>query len=508
MDEKLRDRALSYSLLDGAFAALADSIIGGIFLTAFALKVLKAEPGQIGILASLPMLANVVQIFGSYIIEKMGHRKIFCFFTLLVSRLLWGLVVMLPLAIFAPLADWRIWILVAVVGLCGIFQSLSAVAWLAWISDLAPAKIRGTFFGKRNMISSACGMAVALLGGRFITMWSNRFSESKPYGYMILFAVGIIFGLIAAFFIMRIADIEGAGKGRGADVGFSMFLQPLRDKNFLTLTFFVAAWMFAIQIAAPFYAVFMMQNLKISISAIAVFTTFATLATLFMMKIWGPISDKLGNKPIMFISGCILIFIPFIWMIVLPQQYYIPLLIAHILTGAFTAGALLSQTNILIKLSPQQGRSAYLALYAAITGITGAVAPIIGGVLSTVLKDASFSFFVYNIGNLQIIFLVSAVLQLFAIFFILKVKEPDAATPVAVIMQLKNDLNPQTGIISTTDFVMVELQRGGNVLKQIDRVTDDIAGKSEAKIKKFLDKGENIIKKPLKRLRDFFRSEE
>ena len=115
MDEKLQNKALSYSLLDGAFAALADSIAGGIFLTAFALKVLDAEPGQIGVLASLPMFANIVQIFGSYIIEKMGHRKIFCFFTLLVSRLLWGLVVMLPLAIFAPLADWRIWILVVVV---------------------------------------------------------------------------------------------------------------------------------------------------------------------------------------------------------------------------------------------------------------------------------------------------------------------------------------------------------------------------------------------------------
>lgn len=339
-------------------------------------------------------------------------------------------------------------------------------------------------------------------------MWSNRFSESNPYGYMILFAVGIIFGLIAAFFIMRIADIEGAEKGRGADAGFSMFLQPLRDKNFLTLTFFVAAWMFAIQIAAPFYAVFMMQDLKISLSAIAVFTTFATLATLFMMKMWGPISDKLGNKPIMFVSGWVLIFIPFIWMVVSPQKYYIPLLIAHVLTGAFTAGALLSQTNILIKLSPQQGRSAYLALYAAITGITGAVAPIIGGVLSTILKGTSFSFFAYNIGNMQIIFLVSAVLQLFAIFFILKVKEPAAATPVAVIMQLKNDLNPQTGIISATDFVMVELQRGGNILKQIDRVTDDMVGKSEGKIKKVLDKVENIIKKPLKKLRDFFRSEE
>ena len=61
----------------------------------------------------------------------------------------------------------------------------------------------------------------------------------------------------------RIPEAESIKKEEGTSFIFSIFLQPLKDKNFLKLIFFVSAWMFAIQIAAPFYGVFMIENLKI-----------------------------------------------------------------------------------------------------------------------------------------------------------------------------------------------------------------------------------------------------
>jgi len=43
-------------------------------------------------------------------------------------------------------------------------QLIIRVAWLAWMSDLVLEDIRGTYFGKRNMITSACSMVAVLLG--------------------------------------------------------------------------------------------------------------------------------------------------------------------------------------------------------------------------------------------------------------------------------------------------------------------------------------------------------
>ena len=123
-------------------------------------------------------------------------------------------------------------------------------------------------------------------------------------------------------------------------------------------------------------------------------------------------------------------------------------------------------------------------------------------------EGTTFTILTYNISNLHLIFVISAALQAATIFFILKVKEPKAATPVAVIMQLKNDLNPQTGIAGATDFLMIELEKGEGLLRKVDRITDELAEKSEERIEKVLDKGEGIIKKYFKKLKDFLKSDD
>ncbi|MBU2043930.1 MAG: MFS transporter [Candidatus Omnitrophica bacterium] len=508
MDKLSLNRALNFSIIDGALSAVMGSLAGGMFLMGFALKVLKAEVSQIGLLAALPMFANLIQIFGSYIIEKTGKKKLFCFICVGLSRLLWIAIIMLPMAIFSSFSDWRVLVLVIVIAASSLLSSLSGVAWLAWMSDLVPENVRGTYFGKRNMIASACGAVVILAAGKFLTLWGSRFGEDNPYSYIIIFSLGLAVGLLSTWFLIRIPEAESAIQTPKNSIDFSLFLKPLKNHNFFRLIIYVSCWIFGVQLAAPFYGVFMISNLKIDFSTITIFGTFAMLATLLMMKIWGPISDKLGNKPIIIVSGLILATIPLLWIVALPKNYYLPIMIAHLLTGAFMAGASLSQFNILIKLSPREGRSAYLALFAAITGIIGGTAPIIGGWLSQIFESFHFMIFAYQVSNLHMIFLISAVIQVLTLFFILKVSEPQASTPMAVIMQLKNDLNPQTGIASTTDFFIIEMKKTENILKKVDQYTEEIAEKSEKQIEKIIKKGEQIAEKPLKKLKDFLKDDD
>ena len=42
------------------------------------------------------------------------------------------------------------------------FASVSYVSWLSWMSDLVPDEIRGRFFGTRNMVCGAAGIAMML----------------------------------------------------------------------------------------------------------------------------------------------------------------------------------------------------------------------------------------------------------------------------------------------------------------------------------------------------------
>lgn len=508
MDTKTQNKALNFSIIDGGLSAVMGSLAGGIFLMGFALKILKARPEQIGFLAALPMLANLIQIFGSYLIEKTGKKRMLCFVSVVMSRLLWIAIIMLPMAIFSSFSDGRVLVLVVVIAVSSLLGSLSGVAWLAWMSDLVPGDIRGTYFGRRNMIASACGTVVILAAGKFLSLWETRFGDDNPYSYVIIFSLGLAAGLLSTWFLIRIPEAESTTQTPKSSTDLSLFLKPLKNHNFLALIIYVSCWIFGVQMAAPFYGVFMINTLKIDFSTITIFGTFAMLATLFMMKIWGPISDRLGNKPVIIVSGLILAAIPLLWIVALPKNYYMPIMTAHLLTGAFMAGASLSQFNILIKLSPQEGRSVYLALFAAITGMIGGIAPIIGGWLSKIFENLYFTVFAYEISNLHLIFLISGTLQALTLFFILKVSEPAASTPMAVIMQLKNDLNPQTGIASTADFLIIETKKTENILKKVDQFTDRIAGRSEGGIEKVFEKGKKIVEGPLKKLKDLLKSDD
>ena len=55
---------------------------------------------------------------------------------------------------------------------------------------------------------------------------------------------------------------------------------------------------------------------------------------------------------------------------------------------------------------------------------------------------------------------------------------------------------------------MRQLQETEQILEKIDKVTDRMAASSEEKIRRVLDKGERITKKPLEKLKDFFKDED
>ena len=504
-----QDKALKLSIIDGSLSAIMVSLCGGIFLIGFVVKVLQADTSKIGILASLPLIANLVQLFGSYIIEKTGKSKALCVFSAAASRILWILIILLPLKLLPLASDLHIWIVIGVIAFSSIFASLAGVGWMSWMSDLVPEKIRGAYFGRRNMITTFFGMLFIVSGGRFISIWEARFGEESPYGFIILFAIGLSAGLASILFLRKIPAGRPAVKtGEKNDFSLSKFLSPFKNSNFRKIMFFAAFWLFAVNFAAPFYGVFMINNLNLEFSLITVFGTAATIATIIMMNIWGPINDKLGSRPVIIVSTLMLSLIPILWIISTPDNYYIPVMAAHIASGAFMAGAGLSQFNILLKLSPKEGKSVFLALFAATTGFAGAVAPVAGGAVFNYLKPYTLNLSGLSISGFQLLFLFSAAMIALSILLALRIKEEGSASPGAVVIQLKNDLNPQAGIAGASDIIIMGVSGSGKTLKYFDQKSEEIAGKSEKAIRKVADKAESKIKKPVEKLKKFLKEED
>ncbi len=489
-DDKTTANALRMSILDGAFATMMGSLCGGIFLIGFALNVLDATPIQVGILAALPVSANMVQIFGSILIERFGHRRIFCIFCVTVARLFWIPILLLPLPLFGDLGDARIWLLVVFVGLSCFVGSLSGVAWLSWMSDVIPAETRGAFFGKRNMICAAAGMVVILLGGAFLNYRENVHGKDDPHAYVILFATGLVLGLIASYFIMRVPDPK-AGPAHSANrqaFSWAALAAPFRESNFRRLIVYVGLFMFVTQMAGPFYAVYMLDTLEVDFGTITWLITFATLASLFMLRIWGPIADQLGNKPILMVAGLAHAGIPLIWVVSQGPAYLQALILAHVLSGGIFCAIVLAHVNILIKLSPETGRSFYIAAFNTSIGLAVGIAPIVGGILLELLQPVRIEVGDWTLDNLQLLFLLSGTLQILILAVLAGVRETGAQSSRAVVLQLKNDLDPQTGLASATDFLTVRAGKTSRLLQNFNARTDDWAARSEAFLARRLDR--------------------
>lgn len=503
MNNPQRVHAMRLSLIDGAFASVMSAFTGGVFLTGFAVQVLQVHPTQIGLLAALPTLASLAQFLGSYLIETVVKRKALSVFCVVLGRILWLGLILLPLPLVAAIAPWRHWLLITLMATTNLLGYLGHAGWLSWMSDLVPETTRGAYFGKRNMIIAICGVGATLVGGLFLSFWNQRVSANNPYGFVCIFAVGGLAGLISARLLSRMPDLDDLSTVR-VPFRFTAFRQPFSEPNFRRLMWVVAGWTFATQLAAPFYTVFMIKHLHLSYMTMTIFTTLATLAMAFMMQTWGPLADKFGNKPVLVVSSLVLVFVPAIWLFAQPQAYRLALALAHSISGAALAGATLSQFNISMKLSPHMGRSVYLAAFTAVVGLIGGLAPIIGGYLSESLQELRITIGDYEITRFHAIFLLSAALQILILPGYIKLTEEGAASPVAVIVQLQNDLNPQSGISSALDIAMIEFERAGDMLEDLDAITDAWAERSERKVARVLD----TLSQPLKKIRDALRRDD
>ena len=95
-DSKIPKDALRTSLrastIDGVFATIFSNIVGGVLLSNFLVE-LHASPVEVGLSASIPMLANLIQPLGAYWGDRTRSRHMYCFWIYTPARLIWLLLV-------------------------------------------------------------------------------------------------------------------------------------------------------------------------------------------------------------------------------------------------------------------------------------------------------------------------------------------------------------------------------------------------------------------------------
>ena len=119
------------------------SLGSGGFMAAYALA-LGANNLQVGILAALPFVSQVLQLPTILVIEKFRARKAIGVPAWFLAQLTWLPIAAVPFLMDTPGAA-AVSAVIALLGLRGVFTSVWLTASTSWMRDLVPREILGNY---------------------------------------------------------------------------------------------------------------------------------------------------------------------------------------------------------------------------------------------------------------------------------------------------------------------------------------------------------------------------
>lgn len=441
LEPRHRRSALTKVTVAWMFGAVWFVAIAGAPFTKFASS-LGATPWHFGLLAAMPYLATLVSLPASLWIDSSGSRKKIFMIALYVQRFTWFAIAIIPPLWFFSGSRYGavigLYTFLAMMGISHICQAIGGPAWVSWMADLVPDKIRGTYFGKRRQLGFFTQIPAALIAG-FVLDWlaSGGDHASTLRWCAILFFCSTLFGVVDIAMFHWVPHVPPR-RASGASVWITL-LRPLRDRHFLWFCAYIAMLVMAIAPMGQFATLYLVEELKINTQQVQLMLLVLPMIGQFIVTpIWGRMADKIGRKPMLAISTLLLVPVGFGWSLMNFGYIWFGYVLS--IAGAMLWVAVeIANFNLVLEMSGSDdtgtaGRgSGYTSVNSVVLAIAGAAGGLGAGWLMTSLKETSYTFgfesLVRPFGNYEILFAASAVLRLVAtIVFLPRLHEPSAGT--------------------------------------------------------------------------------
>ena len=422
-----------------------------VFMTALVAKAYPLPKTTIGLICSLPFFGNFLQIFAAPFLARWKPPKTISVLAATLHLITWAAAgILLP---FVPRDN------PAVAGQCFIvwfllsscFAAIAGVSWNAWIQEWVPARLRGKYFGRRNGTLQISTLTFLLLAGWALAQWN--------------YAIPVFQVIIAAAVLMRAFSLRWQWQSptltrqQAATVAL-----PLPDqlrvvagsRAFLLFIAFGAAWSFAANCFGPFYHVFMFEELDFSAFDVGLLATLAQLGGALSLPAWGKLLDRYGNKPVMILSLILWQAQNLTWCFLTPDNRGL-LYAMWVWGGVTSAGFILGQFIILLRLIPVEAKNLAIGIHLAITSLVAAIAPITGGwMLTHALVRWSDPLAVYHA-----CFLLQPVLALAGCLLLRRVHEPQASSLTMVFGAMRNirTLSGVLGLSFLTNYIFFKAEK-------------------------------------------------
>lgn len=320
-------------------------------------------------------------------------------------------------------------LLVVFYTILAILGGITIPAWFSWMGDIIPENERGKYFARRNKITGAIGLGAILIGAFLLEIF-----EKKGYlmiGFSILFGLACITRLVSyKFFSQQHCPKFKLKK----EYYFSFWDFVIKYRNFTKFAMYNAFLNFSTTIAGPFFAVYMLQELKFGYITYTSIIVSGAIFTLLFSPMAGKFSDKYRNIKLMYLSNALFVIGIALWLFIKDPLKII--FIVQLISGLAGATWAISTTNFIYDTVTPQRRAICIAYTSVLVGAGIFLGSILGAVILDYLHPS-----VSLINPFIFVFLVSLIFRFIAmVVFLPQIKEIKKFKTLPVSLSLINPL--------------------------------------------------------------------
>jgi HEAT repeat protein len=424
-------RALQVNILVGAMGSIwyTTFIPGNPIASIFLKNDLKVSAAALAWMVALVQFAAVFHLVSMFVYSRTRKRK--------TAWAIGGVVHRLMGFVLAGVAFWvartpgglgEIDLLTKIVGgalvVSWLATNSTGAVWWAWMADLVPEGIRATFFGWRNTVIRllTMGWVLAATGALDYLHIVNIF-----YVYSAVFAVGAALGVLDILIHSTLP--EPRLQGDVPRIGWAEFTEPVRNWNFLAFTLAMGVWNFANSVLGPFLWPYITASpADGGIGAkeiwVGINLTIVQVTNIMIGTAWGLVMDRFGRRPVVVLGAMHPLFVLVGCFFMTPGNFPILIILTGLTTGILGPAFFDGSGQLMLTLTPQRNRNAYLAWHMALSGVVAAGGSLLGGHLFEIYKDYHHELWAgFVLSSFHIVAAVALVLSIVSVAMLVGIRE-------------------------------------------------------------------------------------
>lgn len=414
-------RSRNLFILEGCCANGIFALTSGAFLSGY-VDSLGADASLNGIIGSIPTLLCATQLFSSVVIENLKQKKFLIAIMAFLHRLLLAGMFFIPL--FVEGSVQRIIALVIIFSIshfCGTFIGTGAGNWLL---QLVAKENVGNYLGKKDAYALGFTTLLALVMGKVLDTY--RAIRLEQNGFFVIGLTVLAIAFVNFYSLSTIKEPKSTIKTKKVELK-DVLVKPFQHKGFRKVILFYALWQLALQVAGPFFSVYMVVGLDLDYFYITSVGLLSSAARVGAVIVWGRLADEKSwlwvTKASILLLGCI----HFCWFFLTKESCSVMMPVLQVLSGVAWGGIAISTFNVQYVLAPAENKVLYVSANTSYSGICGFLASLLGAVLLKILPTLHFGGFTGT--TMQILFAISGISMFGCVAYVKRVLEEHSQGP-------------------------------------------------------------------------------